>query len=185
MPVIIATPAIIAALILLTYSLRLFEAYRPRWTKPFVQEAKEKAGDLDPEPTHPSLTATLSLLAIAAVGLASQILTVFLPTYHIVEIYPSIAWVSRFSFNFGTRLMEILGHCSCYRRSRASENCSNISMATIFHTSHCTTGRAVSQSASNFASKSSGYTSFARVCCSAGWYRNCIEHAFSRSYASK
>jgi hypothetical protein len=185
MPVIIATPAIIAALILLTYSLRLFEAYRPRWTKPFVQEAKEKAGELDPEPTHPSLTATLSLLAIVAVGLASQILTVFFPTHHIVEIYPSIAWVSTFFFNSKTTLMKILGHCSCYRRSRASENCSNISVATILHTSDCTTGRAVSQSASDFTPKSSGHSSCARVCCSAGWCNNCLEHAFSRSYAPK
>jgi hypothetical protein len=93
MPVITAAPAIIAALILLSYSLQIFETFLPRWTKPFVQETKEKAGDLDPEPRQHPLTATLSLLVIAGIGLALQIITVFLPHFQVIEIYPSIAWV--------------------------------------------------------------------------------------------
>lgn len=93
MPVVTATPAVIAALILLSYSVRVFEAYRPRWMKPFVQETKEKAGDLDPAPRHHPLTATLSLLIIVGIGLALQIITVVLPDLQVIEIYPSIAWV--------------------------------------------------------------------------------------------
>jgi hypothetical protein len=94
MPVVTASPAVIAALILLTYSLRIFDAYKPRWTKPFIQETKEKAADLDGEPKHKTPIATLSLLAIAVLGLALQVMTVFFPTRQIIEIYPSIAWVS-------------------------------------------------------------------------------------------
>jgi hypothetical protein len=95
MPVVTASPAVIAALILLIYSLRIFEAYKPRWTKPFIQETKEKATtELDGEPKHKMPIATLSLLAIAIMGLALQVMTVFFPARRIIEIYPSIAWVS-------------------------------------------------------------------------------------------
>jgi hypothetical protein len=81
------------ALILLTYSLRIFEAYRPRWTKPFLQETAEKASDEDQEPKHLPLTATLSLLATTSIGLALQIMTMFFPERQVVEAYPAIAWV--------------------------------------------------------------------------------------------
>jgi hypothetical protein len=94
MPVVTASPAVIAALILLTYSLRIFDTYKPRWTKPFIQETKEKAADLDREPKHKTPIATLSLLAIAVLGLALQVMTIFIPTRQIIETYPSIAWVS-------------------------------------------------------------------------------------------
>jgi hypothetical protein len=93
LPVITAAPAVIAALILLSYSLQIFEVFRPRWTKPFVQEAKEKDDDLVPELRQHPLTATLTLLVIVGIGLALQIITVFLPSRRIIEIYPSMAWV--------------------------------------------------------------------------------------------
>jgi hypothetical protein len=93
MPVVTAAPAIIAALILLTYSLRIFEAYRPTWTKPFLQEKQQKTGDEDQEPKHLPLTATLSLLATTSIGLALQIMTVFFPERQVIEVYPAIAWV--------------------------------------------------------------------------------------------
>jgi hypothetical protein len=121
MPVIIAFPAIVAALILLTYSLRIFEAYRPRWTMPFVQEAKEKAGELDPEPIHQSLTSTLSLLAITAIGIALQVLTIFFPERNTVEIYPSIAWVSILHVHVYTK--------KAYEINRASQLSSSQSSA--------------------------------------------------------
>jgi hypothetical protein len=96
MPVITAAPAIIAALILLTYSLRIFEAYRPTWTKPFLQEKKQKTSDEAQEQTHLSLTATLSLLATTLIGLALQIMTVFFPERQVIEVYPAMAWVCSF-----------------------------------------------------------------------------------------
>jgi hypothetical protein len=93
MPVITAAPAIIAALILLTYSLRIFEAYRPEWTKPFVQETKEKSNNEDEEPKHLPLAATLSLLATTSIGFALQVMTIFFPEYQVIQVYPAIAWV--------------------------------------------------------------------------------------------
>jgi hypothetical protein len=93
MPVITAAPAIFAALILLTYILRIFEAYRPRWTKPFVQETKEKPDDANQERRYHPLTATLSLLATTSIGLALQIITIFFPDSQVIEVYPAIAWV--------------------------------------------------------------------------------------------
>jgi hypothetical protein len=49
---------------------------------------------LDDEPKHPTPVAILSLLAISVTGLVLQTLTVLFPTRQIIEIYPSIAWVS-------------------------------------------------------------------------------------------
>jgi hypothetical protein len=106
LPVITAAPAIIAALILLSYSLQIFEVFRPRWTKPFVQEAKEKEDDLAPELRQHPLTAILTLLVIVGIGLALQIVTIFLPDRHIIEIYPSLAWVWKstlLTLNYGSQ----------------------------------------------------------------------------------
>ncbi|KAF2824326.1 P-loop containing nucleoside triphosphate hydrolase protein [Ophiobolus disseminans] len=92
MPVVTAAPAVIAALILLSYSLRAFDAYKPRWMKPFVQEAKKKVNELDATTRHHPLTATLGLLMIVGIGLALQIITIVVPYRQVIEIYPSIAW---------------------------------------------------------------------------------------------
>jgi hypothetical protein len=93
LPVVTATPAVIAAFILLTYSLRIFDAYRPRWTKAFLREIKEKVGEVDEAPKRATLTGTFGLLVIAASGLALQAVNVFLPYRRVTEIYPLIAWV--------------------------------------------------------------------------------------------
>lgn len=98
LPVITAIPAILAALVLLTYSAWLFKAYRPKWTKPFIIEGKENPDDLGPEPTRPPLSPTYGLLLVSSIGLASQILTIFFPFRDLAEVYPSIAWVSCFAF---------------------------------------------------------------------------------------
>ena len=86
-------PAILAALLLLTYSLRLFKAYRPGWTKPFIVEMKESPCDIKPEPTRRPLFPTYGLLAVSMIGLTLQAVTVFFPFRDFTEIYPSIAWV--------------------------------------------------------------------------------------------
>jgi len=97
LPVVTAAPAVIAALILLTYSMRILEAYRPRWTKPFVQETRKEVGELNPATRHHPLTATLGLLVATGIGLALQIITIVVPDTQVIEIYPSIAWVRLFS----------------------------------------------------------------------------------------
>jgi len=97
LPVITAIPAVLAALVLLTYSAWLFKAYRPKWTKPFITECKESPDDLGDVPTQPSLSPTYGLLLVSSVGLALQILTIFSPFRDITEVYPSIAWVICFT----------------------------------------------------------------------------------------
>ncbi|KAF2260724.1 hypothetical protein CC78DRAFT_620017 [Lojkania enalia] len=92
LPVISAFPAILGALILLTYSLRLFNAYQPAWTKPFVKEAKESPDELATDERRRPYSATYCLLGISVVGLISQIVTIFVPPWHFDAIYPSIAW---------------------------------------------------------------------------------------------
>ncbi|CAO2652813.1 Nn.00g022240.m01.CDS01 [Neocucurbitaria sp. VM-36] len=93
-PYIATVPAILGGLILLTYSLRIFDAYRPGWTKPFVRETMERPDDFhtDVDSSHQSLTATFGLLMVALIGLTFQIITVFFPIRQITAIYPSIAW---------------------------------------------------------------------------------------------
>ncbi|KAF2180532.1 P-loop containing nucleoside triphosphate hydrolase protein [Zopfia rhizophila CBS 207.26] len=92
LPVISAVPAVIAVCILLTYALRLFNAYRPRWTKAFITETKESPDDLAPAPVRRPLFATYGLLLISLIGLVLQIITLFVPFRQLTAIYPSIAW---------------------------------------------------------------------------------------------
>ncbi|KAF2475657.1 ABC bile acid transporter-like protein [Lindgomyces ingoldianus] len=92
LPVISAIPASLAGLVLLTYILRLFDTYRPQWTKPFITETKESLDDLPPVSIQRSLCATYGLLFVALVGLSLQAITIFLPTQQLIAVYPSIAW---------------------------------------------------------------------------------------------
>lgn len=61
--------------------------------KPFVQETKKKQSDLDSTHRQHHLTATLNLLVIVGIGLALQIITIFVARQQFIEVYPSIAWV--------------------------------------------------------------------------------------------
>lgn len=89
-------PAIVGALTLLTYSLRLLNPYRPQWTKPFLRETKTETEELDETPRHQFAFSTYGLLAIASVGLILQISSSYAPIYTVTEpLYTSIAWVSR------------------------------------------------------------------------------------------
>ncbi|KAF2105786.1 hypothetical protein BDV96DRAFT_655260 [Lophiotrema nucula] len=92
LPAIAAIPAVIAALVLLSYSIRLLDAYWPRWTKPFIEELKDSPDELALSPRAPPLRATYGLLVVSAIGLALQIVTIFFPVRQISAIYPSIAW---------------------------------------------------------------------------------------------
>ncbi|KAF2684468.1 ABC bile acid transporter-like protein [Lentithecium fluviatile CBS 122367] len=93
LPVISTIPAILGALVLLLYSLRLLDAYRPRWTKPFVEETKTSPDELRPISSERPLPATWGLLVVSMVGLTLQIITLFLGPVNTYSIYPSIAWV--------------------------------------------------------------------------------------------
>ncbi|KAF1843379.1 P-loop containing nucleoside triphosphate hydrolase protein [Cucurbitaria berberidis CBS 394.84] len=91
-PYIATVPAILGALILLTYLLRIFKAYRPAWTKSFVRETKEHSNEFEVDTPHRTLTATFGLLTVASIGLTLQIITAFFPLRQITAVYPSIAW---------------------------------------------------------------------------------------------
>lgn len=88
-------PAIVGALILLTYTLRLLNPYRPRWTKPFLQETKAETDELEDTPGQPFALSTYGLLAIASFGLIQQISSVYFPVVVATSsVFPSLAWVS-------------------------------------------------------------------------------------------
>jgi hypothetical protein len=88
-------PSIVGALILLTYTLRLLNPYRPQWTKPFLRETKAETDELDIAPRHQFALATYALLAIASFGLIQQICSVYFPVVIATfSFFPSLAWVS-------------------------------------------------------------------------------------------
>ncbi|KAF2199205.1 ABC bile acid transporter-like protein [Delitschia confertaspora ATCC 74209] len=76
----------------MTYALRLFDPYRPRWTKPFLKESKQRLDELNEgQNGRPSYWA-YGLLSISLIGCAAQTVTVFFPSRQIVAAYPSLAW---------------------------------------------------------------------------------------------
>jgi len=89
-------PLITAALILLTYSLRLFETYRPTWTKPFLREFKIESNEVHHRSRYRTAWSTWGLLAIVSAGLAQQIAgtIIGLPVITATQfIFPVISWV--------------------------------------------------------------------------------------------
>jgi hypothetical protein len=90
-------PAIVGTLILLTYSLRLLNPYRPQWTKPFLRETKAESDELDEAPRHRFAWSTYGLLAIASISLMLQLSSTFLSiplNVATTSLFPSLAWVS-------------------------------------------------------------------------------------------
>jgi len=86
-------PAILAVLVLLAYSLRLFRAYVPRWAKSFVEEEKQAPHELGSAFWSRPMPATLGLLITSMIGFAAHMVISFLPTFSIYNVYPTIAWV--------------------------------------------------------------------------------------------
>lgn len=97
LPVITAIPAVVGVLILLTYAFRLFNIYRPQWTKPFIKEAKESPDDLPSTAGQNTSRATYGLLFVCLIGMSMQALTIFFPSRQLVAVYPTIAWVCTLS----------------------------------------------------------------------------------------
>jgi hypothetical protein len=93
LPVISTIPALLGACILLCYSLRLLDAYRPRWTRPFIEETKTSPDELNSSSPQRPLSAPWGLLVVSMLGLTLQIITIFLPQVNLSSIYPSVAWV--------------------------------------------------------------------------------------------
>nr|GFD24816.1 hypothetical protein [Tanacetum cinerariifolium] len=88
-------PALTGALILLTYTLRLLDPYRPQWTRPFLRETKAETDELDDAPRHHFALSTYGLLAIASLGLIQQISSAYFPVVVATSsVFPSLAWVS-------------------------------------------------------------------------------------------
>jgi hypothetical protein len=84
--VISTLPALLGALVLLRYSLRLLNSYRPRWTKPFIEETKASPDELDPPSPNVPAFALWGLLVVSSIGLALQLWAAY-------PVFPSIAWV--------------------------------------------------------------------------------------------
>jgi hypothetical protein len=100
-------PAIVGALILLTYSSHLLNPYRPQWTKPFLQETKAESDELDDTPRSRFTLSTYGLLAIASIGLILQISGDYLLLPDLTEtLYTSIAWVSNLAASYKLILMQ-------------------------------------------------------------------------------
>ncbi|EMD64693.1 hypothetical protein COCSADRAFT_87739 [Bipolaris sorokiniana ND90Pr] len=83
---------ILAALVLLRYSLRVASPYWPRWTKPLIQETQEKEDEFEAASPQRPLSATIWLLVIALIGLTFQTVYIFFPWHQPVAMYPAIAW---------------------------------------------------------------------------------------------
>lgn len=75
------------------YAIRLFQAYRPAWTKPFVEEAKAGLDETLPTPDRRQVSAPWALFAVSTVGLTIQVIAVLLHPNSISSVYPAIAWV--------------------------------------------------------------------------------------------
>jgi hypothetical protein len=93
LPYVATFPAVLGAVVLLTYSLRIFNAYQPRWTKPFIKEKKERSDELGSMFWSLPVSATLGLLVVSMAGLTMQLLASFLPNFSYEGVYPSVAWV--------------------------------------------------------------------------------------------
>ncbi|KAL5385592.1 hypothetical protein DPSP01_004705 [Paraphaeosphaeria sporulosa] len=93
LPYVATFPAILGAIVLLTYALRIFNAYKPKWTKPFITEEKENSDELGSMLWRQPLSGTFGLLVVSMVGLTMQLLASFLPMFYYSGIYPSVAWV--------------------------------------------------------------------------------------------
>ncbi|KAF2746360.1 P-loop containing nucleoside triphosphate hydrolase protein [Sporormia fimetaria CBS 119925] len=91
-PFITTIPALVAALVLLKYPLRLLNAYLPRWTKPFITEPKKPLDDLVTPVVRRPLFAGYLLIFITACGLCAQISSLFFAVQRLTAVYPSIAW---------------------------------------------------------------------------------------------
>ncbi|KAF2637494.1 ABC bile acid transporter-like protein [Massarina eburnea CBS 473.64] len=92
-PFITSFPAILGAIVLLRYALRLFSTSRPSWTKPFIKEDKEEPTELASAFSCRPITATLGLLLVSMAGLTLQIISMFVPKIHLNSVFPSVAWV--------------------------------------------------------------------------------------------
>jgi hypothetical protein len=93
LPYVATFPAILGAIVLFAYSLRIFNAYQPTWTKPFIKEEKESSDELGTTFWSLPLSATLGLLVVSMAGLTMQLLASFLPNFSYEGVYPSVAWV--------------------------------------------------------------------------------------------
>jgi hypothetical protein len=134
----------LAALVLLNYSLQFIDGYWPKWTRPFVHEAKEKPSEVETPLTQQPVTGTFGLLVLATIGLTFQILNVFFPIRQPSAIYPAIAWVRNVWYNCDCRLTIIIGHRSSHRHRGAPKKSFFVAVASFHRPLTRTAGRIVS-----------------------------------------
>ncbi|KAH6611900.1 P-loop containing nucleoside triphosphate hydrolase protein [Boeremia exigua] len=86
-------PVLVGALILLTYSFRLLDPYRPKWTKPLLKETKIQSDDFKDSSRHQFAWSTYGILAVASIGLIQQVSSAYLPiVVASFSVVPSLAW---------------------------------------------------------------------------------------------
>jgi len=93
LPLISAAPLVAVLCVLISNVLRLAIPYRPKWTKPFVEEFKDK--DEVEQPTHKwhwNLS-TISLFLISTCGLTLQVVLIWNRNFHLDGLYPALTWV--------------------------------------------------------------------------------------------
>ncbi|KAF8849022.1 ABC transporter-like protein [Acephala macrosclerotiorum] len=95
LPYISAIPAVISAVILLSFISKVFPkgVLTPKWTQPFVEEPKELGDGLVSKEKPFFGRLTHALFAVSIIGLGLQLLTVFYPTFRLLMVYPAASWV--------------------------------------------------------------------------------------------
>ena len=92
--IIYAFPTVVAICVLLARLCQPLLPYRPRWTKPFIEELNKhgETPDLDDKTHDARLTTTL--LVLVPIGLALQVVSVVFPSVTYAAVLQLIALVS-------------------------------------------------------------------------------------------
>ena len=93
LPVIVALPTLLAAVILFGQSLRFLIRARPQWMRPFVQETAEPVVEVDLVRTRRWTGFTVALIAIAAVGTLLQVATSVTGWSRLYLYLPILPWL--------------------------------------------------------------------------------------------
>ncbi len=92
--IIYAFPAVVAICVLLARLCQPLLPYRPRWTKPFIEELNKHGEVLDPDDKIHYARLTTTLLVLVPISLALQVVTVVFPSVTYAAVLQLIALVS-------------------------------------------------------------------------------------------
>ena len=94
LPIVACTPAAIAALILSIQAAGLLVPWRPRWTRPFVEETAEPPIEDDISPKRRQNSLTLALTLVSLLGFVLQSLVAVRHWLALEALAPAIAWLA-------------------------------------------------------------------------------------------